>query len=85
MVLLLWITGVVYVLCLSCFCVSSLLPCGHPPAGKESDLLALVCDVELCFCHLPMWLPWSGVVLDCIDSRSLPTFFLSLISTHVVR
>ena len=19
-------------------------------------------------CHFPMWYPWSGVVLDCIDS-----------------
>ena len=28
-VLLLWIICVIYVLCLSCFCVCSLLPCGH--------------------------------------------------------
>ena len=26
----------------------------------------------LCFCHFPMWCPGSGVVFDCIDSRSLP-------------
>ena len=28
-ILLLWISCVIYVLCLSCFCVCSLLPCGH--------------------------------------------------------
>ena len=21
-----------------------------------------------CFCHFPMWYPWAGMVLDCIDS-----------------
>ena len=41
--------------------------CGHLPR-EMADLLALVCDVELCFCHFPMWYPWSGMVLDCIDS-----------------
>ena len=30
----------------------------------------------LCFCHFPMWYPGSGVVLDCIDSWSLPPFLL---------
>ena len=34
----------------------------------HSDLLALICDVWLCFCHFPMWYPGSGVVHDCIDS-----------------
>ena len=28
----------------------------------------LVCDVFFCFCHFAIWRPWSGVVLDCIDS-----------------
>ena len=28
------------------------------------------------FCHFPMWCPGSGVVLDCIDSWSLPSFLL---------
>ena len=40
------------------------------PAGKGLSswlLLALVCDVQLCTCHFPMWYPGSGVVLDCID------------------
>ena len=42
-VLLLWIICVIYVLCLSCFCVCSLLPCGYL-LGK-GWLLALVCGV----------------------------------------
>ena len=35
---------------------------------ERADLLALVCDVKLCFCHFTMWYPGSGVVPDCIDS-----------------
>ena len=31
-------------------------------------LLALVCDVSLCFCHFSMLYPGSGVVLDCINN-----------------
>ena len=27
-------------------------------------------------CNFPMWYPWSDVVLDCIDSWILSTFFL---------
>ena len=57
---------VIYVLCLPCFRVCSLLPCGHL-LGK-ADLLACVCDVKSCFCHFPMWYPVSGVVLDFIAS-----------------
>ena len=44
---------------------------------ERADLLALVCDVFLCFYHFPMWCPGSGVVLDCIDSGSLPSSLLS--------
>ena len=42
------------------------------PAGKglTSWLLFVmfnfVCDVQLCFCHFPMWYPGSGVALACI-------------------
>ena len=32
----------------------------------------------LCFCHFSMLYPGSGVVLDCIDSLSLPPFLLYL-------
>ena len=35
----------------------------------RADLLALVCDFKLCFCHFPKWYPGSGVVLDFIDFR----------------
>ena len=30
------------------------------------------------FCQLPMWYPWSGVVLECVDSVSLQPFLLCL-------
>ena len=58
---------VMYVLCLSCFCVSSLLPCGH--LLEKGCLLAHVCDVLLCFSYIHMWYPGSGVVLVYIDSE----------------
>ena len=48
-------------------CLSSYLVCSSQPLG-------------LCFlviCHFPIWNPWSGVVFDCIDSLSLPSFLLS--------
>ena len=32
----------------------------------------LVCDVFV-FCHFPIWCLGSGVVIDCIDSLSLPS------------
>ena len=35
---------------------------------ERADLLTLLCDVKLCFCHVPIWYPRSLVVLDCIDS-----------------
>ena len=48
---------------LSCLFIAAL--CSQ--AGKGLNLGFLVCDVSLCFCHLPMWCPGSGVVLDCIN------------------
>ena len=51
MVLLLWIICVIRVLCLSCFSVCPLLPCGH--LLERADLSALVCDVKLCFVTFP--------------------------------
>ena len=36
--------------------------------GKGWPLGSLVCDVFLCYSHLPMCCPGSGLVLDCIDS-----------------
>ena len=43
---------------------------------ESSDLLSLVCDVLLWSCQFPHWYPVSGVVLDCIDSWSLHSFWL---------
>ena len=44
--------------------------------------LPLVC-VLLCFSHFPVWCPGSGVVLDCIDSWSLPPYLLLNIFRYV--
>ena len=59
---------------LSCLFIVALLP----PAGKrlKSWLSCVWCF--LCFCHFPMWCPGSGVVLDCMDSRSLPLTFVMI-------
>ena len=56
-------------------CQVVLQPCGHP-LGNGWPLGSLVCDVFLCFCHFLMWSTGSGVVLDCIDSWSLPSSLL---------
>ena len=68
---------IIHVSCVSCFLVCSLQPCGNLQ-GKGEPLGSPVCDVFLCFCHFPMRCPGSGVVhvLDCIDSRSLPSYLL---------
>ena len=67
----------IYVLCISCFLVCSLQPCGHLP-GKGWPLISFVCNVFLWFCHVPMWCPGPGVVLDCIGFGSLPAALLLL-------
>ena len=73
---------VIYVSCLSCCLVCSSQPYGHL-LGKGWPLGFLVCDVFLCFCHFPMWCPGTGVVLDCIDSRFLPSSLLCLAQTEL--
>ena len=45
------VSCVIYVLFLSCFRVSSLLPCGH--LKGKADLLALVCEVYCDFVTFP--------------------------------
>ena len=65
-VLLLWIF---FVLCISCLSLSNRLSC--------SLHSSLVYDVFVCVCHSPIWCPWAGVVLDCIDSLSLPSSLFS--------
>ena len=42
---------------------------------ERADLLDLVGDIFLDFCYFPMRYPGSGVVLDLIVYRSLPSFF----------
>ena len=68
---------------LYCYCyafvpVCLLMPCGHLLGKRwplDSRLWCLI--VKLSLSHL---YPWSGVVLDCIDSWSLPFFLLSSIN-----
>ena len=57
-------------LLMSCVChaFASVYCCFVVTCLERAELLALVCDVELSFCHFPMWYPGSGVVLDCIDA-----------------
>ena len=42
--------------------------------GLTSWLLLVMSNRD--FVRFPMWYPGPGVVLDCIDSRSLPSFLL---------
>ena len=51
------------VLCFSCFCVCSLLPCGNL-LGKGLPLGMFI----VFYVYFPMWYPGSGEVLDCIIS-----------------
>ena len=76
-ILLLWIICLIYVLCLSCFHVCSLLPRGHLK-GKGLPLGSCLWCL-LWFCYFPIWYPGTGVVLNCIDSWSLLSFLLSCI------
>ena len=58
---------------LSCVChVFSSVYCCLMLTCWEGLTLALFCDLSLCFCHISMWYPGLGVVLDCTDFRSLP-------------
>ena len=38
----------------------------------------------LVFCHVPIWSPGSGVVLDFIDSQSLPSFAYVIILFRLI-
>ena len=57
-------------LLMSCVChaFASVHCCLAVTWWERADLLAHVCDVELCFCHFPVWYPGSGVVHDFTDS-----------------
>ena len=66
--------------CYTFVCVCLLVPWGHL-MGKGwclgSRLWCLT--LSLLVSH---WYPWSGVVLDCIDSWSLHPYLLFVIKTH---
>ena len=59
-----------FVVFLSCFChaFASAHGCLVVTCWEKADLLALVCDVNWCSCHFPIWYPGSVVGLDCVDS-----------------
>ena len=58
------------------FCARLFICASWSPAGKglTSWLSFVVSSVSLSLSH---WYPGSGVVLDCIDSRSLQPYLLS--------
>ena len=51
----------------SCVCPAfvSVHCCLVVTCWERADLLALVCDVLLCFCHFPMWYPVDRRVCRC--------------------
>ena len=51
-----------------CHAFASVHCCHVDTCWERDDLLALVCDVKLCFGHIPTWNPGSGVVLHYIDA-----------------
>ena len=64
---------------LSCFCYALMLfcllmPCGHL-LGKSRPLGSRLWCLIVTLAHSHRY-PWSGVVLDCIDSWFLPSFLL---------
>ena len=68
-------------------CVCHVFVSGHcclvVTCWERADPLALVCDVQLLFCHFSMWYPGSGVVFDCIDPDLCCNSYLYLgPSTH---
>ena len=65
------------VLYLLCLCARLFICALWSPAGKRlaSKLSFVVSTMSLSLSH---WYPGSGVVLDCIDSRSLHPYLLLL-------
>ena len=62
-----------FMLFLSCFCYAfvpvCVVTCWERPTSKHLFVRSIV---KLSLSH---WYPGSGVVLGCIDSRSLPSYF----------
>ena len=78
--------GFFFILCLSLsygrVCVMQ--PYGHL-LGKGRLLGSHICDVFLWRCHFPIRYSGPDVVLDCIDSASLPSSLLSFRMFVVLR
>ena len=74
--------------CYAFVCVCLLMPCGHL-LGKGWPLGSrLLCPIVSLL--LSQWYPGPGVVLDCIDSWSLPSFslwriFLTKYQKHAIQ
>ena len=75
--LLLWIIFVIYFLCLYCFLVFSLQPCGHL-LGKGWPLGLLVIEVILCFVTFPCGVLGQVLCLIVLIQGLIFTFLLSL-------
>ena len=73
-VFLLWI----FFMCLSLLygLVCVIQPCGHLLGIWLTSWLS-----PQCICHFPIWYPGSGVVIDCIESRTLPPYLLCIAYT----
>ena len=63
-----------FVLCMSCVshAFASVHCCLVSPTGKGLTLWLLLV-MSIVVWYFPMWYPWSGVVLDCIFSGTLPS------------
>ena len=59
------------------------VPCGLVVTCWEGpDVLALLCIMFFLYsCHFPIWYPGPGVVLNCVNSLSLPS---SLLRNNIV-
>ena len=72
-------------LLMSCVChdFASVHCCLVVTCWERADLLAFVFMFSCVFVTFPLWYPGSGVVLDCIDTRSLPLFLLSTDKAYI--
>ena len=78
---------VIFVSCVCKFFAFASVHCCLVVTWRErADLLALVCDVYCDFVTFPFGiLHGTGVVLDCTDSCSLPSFLLCYMQTTKVN
>ena len=74
--LFLWIIYVISVLFLICFRARLFINALWSPAGKELTSWPSFVMSQIVKLSLSHWYPGSDVVLDCIDSWSLPSFLL---------